>query len=55
LDVSTERLEIHRHSALHGYQDVHRLRRGEPVAPQAFPDLALTVDDLLGWGPNAKG
>jgi Uma2 family endonuclease len=55
LDVSARRLEIHRHPAPHGYEDVHRLRRGEPVAPQAFPDLALTIDDLLGWGPNAKG
>jgi hypothetical protein len=27
---------------------VRLLQRGEPIAPQAFPDLALTVDDLLG-------
>ena len=24
------------------------LQRGEPVPPQAFPELVLTVDDLLG-------
>jgi Uma2 family endonuclease len=48
LDVSAERLEVFRHPAPHGYQDIRMLHRGEPVVPQAFPDLALTVDDLLG-------
>ena len=48
LDVSAERLEVYRHPTAHGYQDVRLLQRGAPVAPQAFPDLALTIDDLLG-------
>ena len=48
LDVSAERLEVYRHPTAQGYQDVRLLRQGAPVAPQAFPDLALTVDDLLG-------
>ena len=48
LDVSMQRLEVHRHPTPDGYQDVHSLRRGESVAPQAFPGLTLTVDALLG-------
>ena len=48
LDVSTERLEVHRHPGPDGYQDVRFFQRGEWVAPLAFPDLVLTVDGLLG-------
>jgi Uma2 family endonuclease len=48
LDVSARRVEVHRYPTPHGYQDVRRLWRGAPVAPQAFPDLALTIDDLPG-------
>jgi len=48
LDVSAERLEVHWHPNPDGYQDVRYFQRGESVAPQAFPDLALTVDALLG-------
>jgi Uma2 family endonuclease len=48
LNVSAERLEVHRHPTPDGYQDVCVLQRGEWVAPQAFPDLVLMVDALLG-------
>ena len=48
LNVSAERLEVHRHPTPDGYQDVCVLQRGEWVAPEAFPDLVLTVDALLG-------
>jgi Uma2 family endonuclease len=48
LDVSAERLEVYGHPTAQGYQEVRLLQRGEPVAPQAFPELVLTVDDLLG-------
>jgi Uma2 family endonuclease len=48
LDVSAERLEVYRHPTAQGYQEVRLLQRGAPVAPQAFPELGLTVDDLLG-------
>ena len=48
LDLSTERLEVYRHPSAHGYQDVRLLQRGETITPLAFPDLILTVDDLLG-------
>ena len=48
LDIVAARLEVHRHSTSDGYQDVRHFQRGQSVAPQAFPDVVLTVDDLLG-------
>jgi Uma2 family endonuclease len=47
LDVVTQLLEVLSHRIPAGYQDVHSYRRGESVAPQAFPRLVLTVDTLL--------
>jgi Uma2 family endonuclease len=48
LDLVTQRLEVHRQPTPDGYQDVRSLQRGESVAPQAFLQLVLTVEALLG-------
>jgi len=40
--------EVHREPTNAGYGDVRVLRRGERLSPLAFPDLTLTVDELLG-------
>src|SRR5207248_1382878 len=51
LIVGTSRsagLEVYREPGEDGYQVVQRLRRGDTIAPQAFPDLAIRVTDLLG-------
>jgi len=48
LDLTAERVEVYRAPTLRGYQDVVRLERGQRQAPLAFPDLVLTVEDLLG-------
>jgi Uma2 family endonuclease len=48
LDMVADRLEVHRHPTPAGYQEVRSCQRGESVAPQAFPNLVLPVDDLLG-------
>jgi Uma2 family endonuclease len=45
----TERvLEVYRQPGPDGYAEVRVLRAGETVAPQAFPDVAISVADLLG-------
>jgi hypothetical protein len=31
-----------------GYQDSQRVTRGGRVAPDAFPDVPLPIDDVLG-------
>ena len=48
LDLTTEHLEVFREPSGGRYGDVVRLARGASLAPVAFPDLVLGVDDLLG-------
>ncbi|MGH7545565.1 MAG: Uma2 family endonuclease, partial [Gemmatimonadota bacterium] len=48
LDLPGDGLEVLRGPAPQGYRDVRRLNRGARVAPQALPDVELSVDDLLG-------
>ena len=48
VDVEQEVIELYRVPGPQGYQQVRTLRRGEQLAPQAFPELILTVDELLG-------
>ena len=40
-------VEIHRRPGETGYGDVRAARRGETIAPLAFPDLSLRVDEIL--------
>jgi Uma2 family endonuclease len=47
LDLQGEALEVHREPGPEGYALIRRCRRGERVAPVAFPDPDLAVDDLL--------
>ena len=47
LDVSAGHIEVHRQPTPSGYGNVSLLHRGEVVTPLAFPDLTLTIDDLL--------
>ena len=48
VDVVSETVETHREPARDRYREVQRLARGASVAPAAFPDLALPVDELFG-------
>jgi Uma2 family endonuclease len=48
VDLTTDRVEVHREPADEGYRQMLALARGQPLRPVAFPDLALTVDDFLG-------
>ena len=47
-DLGADSLEVYRRPTAAGYSDARVLRRGEQIIPQAFPDLTLTVDELLG-------
>lgn len=46
-DVEGETVEVYRVPAPGGYPAVARVGRGGLLIPQAFPDIALAVDDLL--------
>ena len=48
VDLNAGRLEIHRAPAAAEYRDVRVLTRGDVVAPLAFPDLEITLADVLG-------
>ena len=41
-------IEVFREPSKHGYREHQTFRRGERLAPAAFPDLVLAVDDILG-------
>jgi Uma2 family endonuclease len=40
-------LEVHRTPSRDGYREVRRLRRGDRIAPLAFPDFEIPVDAIL--------
>lgn len=48
IDLDASQLEIHRRPGGSRYDTVHTPRADEPFAPLAFPDLTLTLRDLLG-------
>jgi Uma2 family endonuclease len=50
-DLQDARLEVHRQPTPQGYQQVQHLGRGASLAPEAFPDLTLAADDILGGAP----
>src|SRR5206468_2316845 len=41
-------VEVFRRVSTTGYREQDTRRRGQPLAPSAFPDLLLSVDDILG-------
>jgi len=47
VDLQGEVVEVYRQPSSEGYREVRRCRRGDAIAPQAFPDVVLTVDEIL--------
>lgn len=48
VDLQGGRLETYRRPVGDRYDDADVRERGHTITPQAFPDLSLTVDDVLG-------
>ena len=48
IDVKDDVIYIHRQPTAAAYLSFETKGRGEVVSPEAFPDFAVTVDDLLG-------
>jgi Uma2 family endonuclease len=48
VDLDAGVLDLYREPEGDGYRDVRRASRGQEVAPEAFPDVILEVDDILG-------
>ncbi|HZQ35072.1 MAG TPA: Uma2 family endonuclease, partial [Dehalococcoidia bacterium] len=53
LDLAGEQVLVHREPKRGSYTRVETVRRGGTVAPLAFPDLLLPLDELLGPAPQA--
>ncbi|MEW6499592.1 MAG: Uma2 family endonuclease [Cyanobacteriota bacterium] len=48
VDINEQLIEIYRQPTSAGYQDIQKCRRGQRIAPQAFPEIQLAVDEVLG-------
>lgn len=48
VDLNSGTLFVYRSPSPEGYQDVRAYRRGESVAPEAFPDVVFSVEEILG-------
>ena len=48
VDLDARLIEVYRNPTPQGYQLVQRFQPGQQVSPQAFPELPLAVDDILG-------
>jgi Uma2 family endonuclease len=47
VDLERSRVEIHLDPTFHGYRTVQTFRPGDNLSPQAFPDLILTVNEIV--------
>ncbi|BAY47346.1 hypothetical protein SAMD00079811_49640 [Scytonema sp. HK-05] len=48
VDINEQCVEVYREPTADGYQSVQKLTRGESLAIQAFGDVNITVDEILG-------
>ncbi len=48
VDLPGECIEVYRKPTPQGYQEVRQVRRGDRAAPQAFPDIGLAGEEILG-------
>lgn len=48
IDLKAETVTVHREPGPDGYGITQVVRRGEQIAPTAFPDRPVTVDSMLG-------
>ena len=48
VDLNSEEIWVYRRPSPKGYRDVRSCRRGESISPEAFPETAFAVDEILG-------
>ncbi len=48
VDLEGEVIEVYRQPSAEGYREARQVRRGEALSPEAFPDLTLAADEVLG-------
>jgi Uma2 family endonuclease len=53
VDLSDDSIEVCREPVAESYRSIRRYVRGEQLAAAAFPDVKVTVDDILGLPAGA--
>ena len=48
VDLAAQSIDVYRVPGPNGYQSARRVGRGGVLTPEAFPDIRLPVDDILG-------
>ncbi|MBR8839448.1 MAG: Uma2 family endonuclease [Stigonema ocellatum SAG 48.90 = DSM 106950] len=48
IDINEQFIEVYREPMPEGYQNVQKWTRGQTLSIQAFPDMNITVDEILG-------
>lgn len=48
VDINEQCVEVYREPSPTGYQNIQKFQRGQTLFIQAFPDINITVDEVLG-------
>jgi len=48
VDLKSDTVWVYRQPSPMGYRDMRPYRRGESIAPEAFPETAFAIDEILG-------
>ncbi len=48
VDINGDCIDVDRHPTANGYQEIQKFYRGQNLSILAFPDLSITVDEILG-------
>lgn len=48
VDINQQCIEVYRQPSPTGYKNVQTFQRGQTLSIQAFPDIEITVDEVLG-------
>ncbi len=47
VDIEVKIIEVYRQPSANGYESIQQFRCGETISPLAFPDIVISVDDIL--------
>jgi Uma2 family endonuclease len=48
VDINSACIEVYRYPNVEGYQETYKVYRGQNLSILAFPDVSITVDEILG-------
>ena len=48
VDINAQCVEVYRQASLNGYQNIQKFERGQNLFIQAFPNINISVEEILG-------